>query len=133
MTTAQKQTTRKTPQKKLILPDTVRVGPTDVSIVTEPLEARQKYHQFEDTSSLGFYDSGSFTIVLSPDLPNDKAIADVSVHEAMHSIYWQHGGRIIFGGGHKEEKLISFLSGPLTRFIQDNPEFINYVVEAGKR
>ena len=132
--TTQKTPARKTPtQKKLILPDKVRVGPTDVRVVTEPLEARVKYHQFEDTSSPGFYDSGSYTIVLSPDLPDEKAIADVIVHEAQHAIYRQHGGRIIFGSGAKEEKLVSFLSGPWTKFIQDSPELINYVIEAGKK
>lgn len=131
--TTQKPSARKAPTKKsLILPSKIRVGPTDVDIITEPLEARNKYHSFDDTSSLGFYDSGSYTIVLSPDLPNPKAIADVMVHEASHAIYWQHGGRIIFGGGNKEEKILSFLAGPWTKFIQDNPELINYIIEAGK-
>lgn len=128
-------TQKKSPEtKKKIpkLPSRVRVGSTDVSIITEPLEARHKYHQFEDTSSLGFYDAGTYSIVLSPDLPDDKAIADVLLHESLHSIYWQHGGRIIFGNGKKEEKLVSFLSGPLTKFIQDNEELIHFIIEAGK-
>lgn len=114
---------KKTPPQ---LPKTIKVHGVEFDFITDELEVRRLQAQWEDTESLGFFCSREHVMVIHPDQP-ELSKGDTSVHELLHAIWWQAGGRTIVDS-ELEEKIISLLSGPLFDVIRRNPEYINYLM-----
>lgn len=115
--------------KKLKPPNSVQVGPVKVAVIHDELDSRRKYMQWDDTDSLGFFSAKHQYIVLDSDLPKD-CMADTLVHEVMHAMFFQAGGRAHWDM-EEEEKFVSMLSGPLTDTLKRNPELVKYIMTEG--
>lgn len=125
MTTPKKS--QKAPKTKTVKPPAwVQIGGVRYEIVEDELTARQRYHQYSDTLSLGFFSYTDQTVTLEPK-QNADAKVDTLIHELIHAVYWQYGGHHIIGT-EEEEKIVCFFSNALTDLLQRNPELVSYIM-----
>ncbi len=80
--------------------------------------------QVKDPQNMAEVDHETLTITVKPGLAPSMLRA-AAVHEALHCMCYL-SERF---SDRKEEKIVRMLEAPLLKFIQDNPEFVGWLID----